>query len=189
MSALVALAAGFAAGMLAVALAWRSLVEVRAARQLERWRAGRGDRRAVLQAVHAHRAGAKAQLGSELAPLLPALPYEPADIRFLGHPAQFVVFAGHTAVKDGRQAELAEVVLVSLRSEGGEGADARLLDECLRAGRVRWVTLRVETQPPGATATASRATDPPDPTAALGKGRVGKGTEGRASALRDGRRR
>lgn len=182
MTALVALAAGFAAGLLAMALAWRSLVEARAARQLERWQAGR-DRREVLQAVDAHRAGAKAQLGSELAPLLPAFPYEPADIRFLGHPAQFVVFAGHTAVKDGRQKELVEVVLVTLRSEGGDGGDARLLDECLRAGRVRWVTLRVEPRSRDA-ATALRPTDQPDPATALGKR-----TEEPATALRDGRRR
>jgi predicted Holliday junction resolvase-like endonuclease len=144
MTALVALAAGFLAGVLAVALAWRYLVETLAARQLEQWRAD-GNRGAVLRVVEQQRSGIKMQLGTELAPLLPAFPFEPADTRFLGHPAQFVVFAGHSAVKDRRQAEIAEVVLVNLRSGGRDPEDGRLLDECVQAGRVRWVTLRVDT--------------------------------------------
>lgn len=133
MIALVALAAGFSAGALGFALLWRYLVESRAARQLEQWRAD-GDRAAVLRVVDQNRSGIKLQLGTELAPLLPAFPFEPADTRFLGHPAQFVVFAGHSAVKDRRQAEIAEVVLVNLRSGGQDSEDGLLLDECVQAG-------------------------------------------------------
>ncbi|MCL2393850.1 MAG: hypothetical protein FWC87_04100 [Acidimicrobiaceae bacterium] len=180
MTALAALAAGLAAGFVVVALLWRHLVDTRAARQLEAWRAG-GARSEVLRAVDTHRAGIKVQLGTELAPLVPAFPFEPADTRFLGNPAHFVVFAGHTAVKDRRQRELAEVVFVTLSSEQGwsgqgwseqgwstpgwseraEGEDARLLDECVRAGRVRWLTLRVETpSSDGVTATSLKVPNP-----------------------------
>lgn len=143
MTAIAALGVGVAVGLLAVVASWRRLVEARAGRQLERWQA-EGGRGAVRRAVDARRAGIKAELGTQLAPRLPAFPFEPADTRFLGSPAHFVVFAGHTAVKDGRRGDLAEVVFASLGGEGPAGDDARLLDECLRAGRTRWVTLRVD---------------------------------------------
>jgi predicted Holliday junction resolvase-like endonuclease len=184
MTVLVAIAAGFAAGALAVALLWRYLVETRAARLLQLWRA-EGDRRAVLRAVDAHRAGIKVELGIELAELLPAFPFEPADVRFLGHPAQFVVFAGHTAVKDRRQSEMAEVVFVTLRSAGGALEDERLLDECIRAGRVRWATLRVDTRPPDpAPATALGPAHGPDTNPTSGKSALAE-----PGLFRDGRRR
>lgn len=176
MTALAALAAGFAAGVLGVALLWRRLVEARAVRALERLRAD-GDREAVLRAVDAGRAGIKAQLGTELTPLLPAFPFEPADTRFLGHPAHFVVFAGHTEVKDRRRREMAEVVFVTLRSGGSDPSDARLVDECVRAGRVRWATLRVDAPRPDVDAPQS---DGRAPTALAGGEGAWQGGAGRA---------
>jgi predicted Holliday junction resolvase-like endonuclease len=106
---------------------------------LETWAVHDADR-VVRRGVDRRRASIKRHIGAGLGPEMTTLPFEAADIRFLGHPAHFVVFDGHTQVKDGHVAELAEVVFVMMRPEAE--ADAALIDECLRAGRVRWSTLR-----------------------------------------------
>jgi predicted Holliday junction resolvase-like endonuclease len=153
----VALAAGFALAVVILVASRSRMVERRARQRFERWAAADG-RRAVRRGVDGHRAVIKQQLGLDLGPGLTTLPFEPADIRFLGHPAHFVAFDGHTEVKDGRRDELAEVVFVTVRPDRGwdrasdrepEGAladaaliDAALIEECLTAGRVRWSTLR-----------------------------------------------
>jgi predicted Holliday junction resolvase-like endonuclease len=149
-AALIGLAVGFALGVVSL-IALRRRIEERQARyRFERWTAA-DRRRAVRYGVDRGRAGIKDQLGVDLAPQLTAFPFEASDIRFLGHPSHFVVFDGHTDVKDRRSEEFAEVVFVTVRpdpatpSASDEMADADLLDECLRAGRVRWSTLRPST--------------------------------------------
>jgi predicted Holliday junction resolvase-like endonuclease len=148
-AALLGLALGFGLGVALFFLQRRHVEERRARDRFERWVAT-DSRRAVRQQVDGRRGEVKRSLGLDLAPSLPALPFEAADARFLGHPAHFVIFDGHTDVKD-RGGEMREIAFVTVRSpyegapvggvEGGPD-DAALIDECLSAGRVRWSTLR-----------------------------------------------
>jgi predicted Holliday junction resolvase-like endonuclease len=147
-AALVGLLVGFAIGVAALLLLRPRLEDSRARTLFDRWVAAES-RRAVRLGVDDQRAGTKRRLGQDLAPQLPTFPFEAADARFLGHPAHFVIFDGHTNVKDRRSDELREIVFVTVRSEHADLADAELIDECLQAGRVRWSTLRPETGPPG----------------------------------------
>jgi predicted Holliday junction resolvase-like endonuclease len=105
------------------------------------------DRRTeVKTVVGARRAGVKHQLGLELAPDGMDLPFEPADVKFLGHPAHFVVFDGKTEVQHRSANEIREVLFV-MAPLGGHPADALLVKECVDAGRVRWLTLRSDRRP------------------------------------------
>jgi predicted Holliday junction resolvase-like endonuclease len=151
-AALIGLAVGFALGVVILAALRRRIEQRQARGRFERWTAA-DSRRAVRHGVDRGRAGIKQELGADLAPRLTAFPFEAADIRFLGHPSHFVVFDGHTDVQDRRSGELAEVVFVTVRSgpattgASDAMADADLLHECLRAGRVRWSTLRPSATP------------------------------------------
>lgn len=141
MAALVALVSGAVAGAIVVLLLQHHRARVQAERLFERWAAHEAERE-VRRAVDRERAGTKQRLGADLAPQMPRFPFEAADARFLGHPAHFVVFGGHTDVKDRHREQLSEIVFVTLRSGALEPPDAWLVDECVSAGRVRWATLR-----------------------------------------------
>lgn len=135
------LVVGLAAGGIGVAWLAARLVDRRARRAFEAWLA-HGHTRAVQVHVEGHRGAAKEEVGRLLSPRLGSFPFEPADARFLGHPAQLVVFDGYTDVKDRLQDQLREIVFVTLASPGADPSDAALLHECLAAGRVRWSTVR-----------------------------------------------
>jgi predicted Holliday junction resolvase-like endonuclease len=148
---LIALAVGFALGVAALVVARPHIVDRRARARFESWAAA-DSRRAVRRGVDDHRAGIKQQLGADLGDRVTALPFEAADVRFLGHPTHFVVFDGHTDVRDRRSDQLAEVVFVTVRPDAGSAgdddclADAELIEECVLAGRLRWSTLRPEAE-------------------------------------------
>jgi predicted Holliday junction resolvase-like endonuclease len=148
---LVGLAVGALAGAALLVLVCPRLVDRRARRSLAHW-PDRDRRLAVRREVDGRRGAVKEQLGLEVAARLAAFPFEPADARFLGHPAHLVVFDGYTDVKDRRRAELREVVFVTMcppgPASGGDLAAAAVVDECLASGRVRWATVRAEPEPP-----------------------------------------
>jgi predicted Holliday junction resolvase-like endonuclease len=147
---LVGMAVGLAVGAGLLVYLCPRLVDREARRSLERWLGG-DHRRAVRREVDRQRGAVKEQVGLELASQLAAFPFEPADAKFLGHPAHLVVFDGYTDVKDRRQAGLRGVVFVTVappgRAGGSELDDAALIEECLGGGRIRWATLRAGPEP------------------------------------------
>lgn len=121
-SLLVAAVGGFALGAL-VAFVW--LFERRTVLRRE----GLEQSRAVL----------KGQIGEQLAPLLPGFEFSLADARFLGAPIDYVVFDGYSDGDD------VEVVFVEVKSGNARlSSGERRVRDAVRAGRVRFCTLRLE---------------------------------------------
>jgi len=83
----------------------------------------------------------KADVGLPLVGSLAGLPFAPADVRFLGDPVAFVVFDGHSAVKDGAVESLSGVVFVQAADPSGVLADTGPVAECVAGGRIGWETL------------------------------------------------
>jgi len=80
----------------------------------------------------------------QLVPYLPAFPYNPKDVRFLGSPVDLIVFDG---LAEGR---LRRIVFLEVKT-GGAGLTPR--ERCVRdivqAREVAWGELRVPRQPVG----------------------------------------
>lgn len=152
MADLAAAGAGLAAGVLAALFLLRRWALARARRRFELWRVSElpALRR---RAAGEERGGIKAAVGDDLRTggLVPlaALPFEPADARFVGDPVTFVVFDGHTDVKDRAGAAVHGVSFVTVAPEGpaggvpSPGAAGLLVAECVAGGRVEWLTLRM----------------------------------------------
>lgn len=144
--------AGLVAGAGAAYVLLRRWALARARGRFEAWRASElpGVRR---RAAGRQRGGLKAAVGDDLRAgslaRLGTLPFEAADARFLGDPVTFVVFDGHTDVKDRAGAALRGVSFVTVAPgapAGGvpcPGADALLVAECVAGGRVEWLTVRL----------------------------------------------
>src|SRR5437016_4776590 len=138
---LVSLVVGLIAGVLVTIALMRRAASERAQARFESWRTAglRGIRR---DALNAERSSLKERVGAEVAERMEPFPFVAADTRFIGHPVQFIVFDGHTEVKDHEGETLRGVVFVSIANEGAIGdADARLVEECVTAGRLSWLTL------------------------------------------------
>ena len=138
MADLVAMGAGLLAGLVASWLLLRRAALARAEDRFEAWRAteGAAERR---RTAAASRAATKDGIGSEAGGWGGALAFAPADVRFLGDPVTFVVFDGHTDVKDRACPGLREVCFVG----AGDETDHRLVAECVAGGRVEWATVRL----------------------------------------------
>ncbi|HEV2370385.1 MAG TPA: Holliday junction resolvase-like protein [Acidimicrobiales bacterium] len=115
--------------------------------RFEAWRAG-DVHRLRLAAVADGRAELKLAVGRQVAGGLPALPFAAADARFIGDPVAFVVFDGHTDVKDRNAADLRAVCFVALGSASYTTSEAELVRECVADGRVRWETLSLGSRRP-----------------------------------------
>lgn len=98
------------------------------------------------RSVNTSRAVLKGKMAEQLAPILPEFRYLPSDAKFLGDPVDYIVFDGYTDFRDGKgRAEDINVVLIDIKS-----GQARLtkgqqaIAEAIRAGRVRFETLRID---------------------------------------------
>lgn len=90
----------------------------------------RGER---ADAVRRSRAIVSGQAAEQLAPWLPAFPWDPSECRFVGKPIDFIVFCGAAA---GR---IEEVVFVEVKTgSSGLSAVERSLREAVAGGRVRY---------------------------------------------------
>lgn len=152
MADLLAAGAGVVAGGLVAFVLLRRWALARARRRFEVWRVS--ELPALRRRAAGHERGdVKAAVGEDLragGPVgLAALPFEPADARFVGDPVTFVVFDGHTDVKDRAGAAVHGVSFVTVAPEGPNGggpspdADALLVAECVAGGRVEWLTARL----------------------------------------------
>jgi predicted Holliday junction resolvase-like endonuclease len=74
----------------------------------------------------------------QLIPYLPAFPYNPKDVRFLGSPIDLVVFDG---LAEGR---LRRIVFLEVKT-GGSGLTSRerCVRDVIRSREVEWAELRV----------------------------------------------
>jgi predicted Holliday junction resolvase-like endonuclease len=74
----------------------------------------------------------------QLTPYLPAFPYNPKDVRFLGSPVDLVVFDG---MAEGR---VRRIVFLEVKT-GGSGLTSRerCIRDVIRAREVEWAELRV----------------------------------------------
>jgi len=88
-------------------------------------------------AVRRSRAVLGGQLAEQVAPYLPGFPFDPADVRFIGKPVDFVAFVGASA---GKVEELAFVEVKS--GQAALSKVERSLRDAVLAGRVRWVEYR-----------------------------------------------
>ena len=117
-----------------------------AARARDRFEAWRADERGRIRrrSLTASRGGIKAEVAGRLSDLVDTFPFEASDVRFVGDPVAFVVFDGHTEVKDRAAPGLRGISFVTVGSAGGDGEDPGLLvAECVAGGRVEWMTLRL----------------------------------------------
>jgi predicted Holliday junction resolvase-like endonuclease len=89
-------------------------------------------------AVHRSQAVTAGKVHEQLIPYLPAFPYNPKDVRFLGSPVDLVVFDG---LAEGR---VRRIVFLEVKT-GGSGLTSR--ERCVRdviqARQVEWAELRV----------------------------------------------
>lgn len=144
---LVAVLAGVAGG---VAVTWVLLRRSAAARAHDRFTAWCATDRVALRrrAVRDGRGGVKQEVGRDLAEVADLFPFEASDVRFVGDPVTFVVFDGHTEVKDRAGTALRGVAFVTVTDGAADGAaegadDSFLVAECVAAGRVEWLTLKL----------------------------------------------
>jgi hypothetical protein len=137
---LVAAVAGALAGALAGLLLLRRSAWARAEVLLQAWQVEEGRAIGAGAAAEA-RLSVKARL-----PTVEGIDLLAADCRWLGDPVLLVAFDGDSEVKAAEAPELRAVTFVS--GPGTEAAEeAAAVAECVAAGRVRWVTLRLPAAP------------------------------------------
>lgn len=96
-------------------------------------------RRARKDAIAGSRATLYGQLSEQLVPLLPEFDYALEDARFLGAPVDYLVFDGYGDPDAEVSVIFVEVKTGNARLSRGE----RRIRDAVRAGRVRFETLRV----------------------------------------------
>ena len=108
------------------------------------WKVGY-TRRVRDDAVQRSQAVTAGKVHEQLIPYLPAFPYNPRDVRFLGSPVDLVVFDG---LDEGR---VRRIVFVEVKT-GGAGLTGRerMVWEAVLEGVVEWVVLRVAPRASGA---------------------------------------
>jgi predicted Holliday junction resolvase-like endonuclease len=85
----------------------------------------------------------KRQLADDLALDIATFPFAAADARFLGNPVHYVVFDGHTEVKDRSADSLRGIVFLSVDDVTADSSRSglRLVADCIKKGHVRWMTI------------------------------------------------
>jgi predicted Holliday junction resolvase-like endonuclease len=131
---------GLIAGLVLAYALLRSSARTQARGEFQTWRAKelRSIRR---KALAESRAEAKERVGEDLAADVEQFPFAAADARFLGDPIAFVVFDGHTEVKDRSMDILRTVAFVAITAGAEATPDSLLVEECLADGRVEWLTI------------------------------------------------
>jgi predicted Holliday junction resolvase-like endonuclease len=114
------------------------LIGKSAGRRSERHANAENTQRIRADAVKRSRAVLGGQMVEQVAPFLPGFPCNPADVRFVGKPVDFIGFPG---AAEGRPVE--EVLFIEVKS-GSSSLSRRERDikEAVKAGRVRYVEYR-----------------------------------------------
>ena len=89
------------------------------------------------------RATLKGQIAEQIAPMLPGFPFHPADFRFIGHPIDFLVFAGLTHAKEGL-GDIHEIVIGDIKLGNARlSRHQQMIKRAVEEGRVRWETIHI----------------------------------------------
>ena len=84
------------------------------------------------------RAVLKGKIGEQMAPLLEAFPFQPADARFIGSPIDYIVFDGYS------QNHPTEIVLIDIKTGNAQLSPAeKRIASLVNTKRVRWMTIRI----------------------------------------------
>ena len=109
--------------------------------EIARTIAERAVRERIQEALDKQRAVVKGQVAEQMYPVLPACPFLPSDMRFIGNPIDFVVFDGYTDTKDG-SGSIKEVVFVECKTGASRlSPHQRAIRDAINEGRVRWETV------------------------------------------------
>jgi predicted Holliday junction resolvase-like endonuclease len=99
-------------------------------------------------AVQRSQAITAGKVHEQLIPYLPAFPYNPKDVRFLGSPIDLVVFDG---LSEGR---VRRIVFLEIKTGGSSlTSRERWVREVIQARDVEWAELRVARAPDSAEST------------------------------------
>ncbi|RYZ97725.1 MAG: hypothetical protein EOO68_14840, partial [Moraxellaceae bacterium] len=103
---------------------------------------------AIKKSLNTSRATIKGRVAEQFAPLLPEFHYLPSDAKFLGDPVDYVIFDGYTDWREGNlEAEAIEVILMDIKSgQARLSKGQQAIEMAIQQGRVRFETLRIETQ-------------------------------------------
>lgn len=89
-------------------------------------------------AIKRSRAVIGGQVGEQVAPFLPNFPCNPADVRFVGKPVDFVAFPG---AADG--GEISELLIIEVKTGNAQlSKREREIKDAVEGGRVRYVVYR-----------------------------------------------
>jgi predicted Holliday junction resolvase-like endonuclease len=84
------------------------------------------------------RAVLKGKIGEQMAPLLAAFPFQPADARFIGSPVDYIVFDGYSTNNPR------EIVLIDIKTGNAQlSSTERRIAKLVNTKRVRWMTIRI----------------------------------------------
>ncbi len=84
------------------------------------------------------RAVLKGRIGEQMAPLLAAFPFQPADARFIGSPIDYIVFDGYS------QNNPTEIVLIDIKTGNAQlNLAEKQIATLVHEKRVRWMTIRI----------------------------------------------
>lgn len=126
---------------------WRLLQRWRnsaVTRRFEAWREAE-EQKIATEARERSEAVLTGKLGEQFAPFWLEFPFQPADVRFLGSPIDFVVFDGAADVRLGRATGLRRIVLVDIKTGHARLTPVqRRIKECVEAGRVRFQEIQVD---------------------------------------------
>ncbi len=111
----------------------RRLIELRVSKRIQE-----ETDRIRKDALSKSRAVLKGKIGEQMAPLLAAFPFEPADARFIGAPVDYIVFDGYSRNNP------TEVVLLDIKTGNAQlSTIERRISELVKVKRVRWMTIRI----------------------------------------------
>jgi predicted Holliday junction resolvase-like endonuclease len=89
-------------------------------------------------AVQRSQAVTAGKVHEQLIPYLPAFPYNPKDVRFLGSPVDLIVFDGLA------EGQVRRIVFVEVKTgRAGLTVRERCVRDAVQAGKVEWSELRV----------------------------------------------
>ena len=84
------------------------------------------------------RAVLKGKIGEQMAPLLEAFPFQPADARFIGSPIDYIVFEGYSLNNP------TEIILIDVKTGNAQlNTIEKRIAQLVNAKRVRWMTIRI----------------------------------------------
>jgi predicted Holliday junction resolvase-like endonuclease len=125
------------AAILSVSIILNLVLIVALAIRLGRWRIT-NESAIRRDAVARSSAVIRGKVSEQLAPYLPAFPFEPRDVRFLGSPIDFIVFDG------AAKGCVEQIIFVEVKSGSAKMcARQRQIRDAIVEGRVLWRELRL----------------------------------------------